>query len=50
MDGLIVIRNVTLSNHIAKTQQPEGVVVSYYRAIRGRSRNITITPEEEREL
>jgi hypothetical protein len=26
MDGLIVIRSVMLSNHIAKTQLPEGVV------------------------
>jgi len=35
MDGLIVSRSVTLSNHIAVTQLPEGVVASYYRALMG---------------
>jgi hypothetical protein len=35
MDGLILIRSVTLSNHIARTQQPEGVVASYHRALWG---------------
>jgi hypothetical protein len=39
-----------LSNHIAKTQLPEGVVVSYYRASAGRGRDNTITPKEERGL
>jgi hypothetical protein len=47
MDGLIVIRSVTLSNHIAKTQLPEGVVVSYHRALGGRGRDNTIIPEVE---
>jgi len=35
MDGLILIRSVTLSNHIARTQLPEGVVASYHRALKG---------------
>jgi hypothetical protein len=47
MDGLIVIRSVTLSNHIAKTQLPEGVVVSYYRALGEGRRDNTVTPEGE---
>jgi hypothetical protein len=50
MDGLIVIRSVTLSNHIAETQVPEGVVVSYHRALGGRGRTNTITLEVERGL
>jgi hypothetical protein len=44
MDGLIVIRSVTLSNHIAKTPYPEGVVVSDLWALRGRGRDNTIRP------
>jgi hypothetical protein len=47
MDGLIVIRSLTLSNHIAKTQLPEGVGASYHRALRGRGGDNAITPEEE---
>jgi hypothetical protein len=35
MDGLIVIRSVTLSNHIARARRCEGVVASYSRALRG---------------
>jgi hypothetical protein len=35
MDGLIVIRSVTLSNYIAKTRRPEGVMISYCQALRG---------------
>jgi len=35
MDGLIHIRSITLSNHIARTQLPEGVVASYHRALKG---------------
>jgi hypothetical protein len=50
MDGLIVIRSVTLSNHIATAQLPEPVVVSYHRAPEGRGRDNTITPKEERGL
>jgi len=34
MDGLILIRSVLLSNHVARTQLPEGVVASYHRALR----------------
>jgi len=48
MDGLIVIRSVTLSNHIAETQLPEGVVVSYYRA-QGRVAEITLLHRGNRE-
>jgi hypothetical protein len=36
MDGLIVIRSVTLSNHIAWTQLPEGVET---RAIKSQRRS-----------
>jgi hypothetical protein len=50
MDGLIVNRGVTVSNHIAKTRIPEGVVVSYPRALGGCDRDNTITPEIERGL
>jgi hypothetical protein len=39
MDGLIVIRSITLLNHIAETQLPEGVVVSYQRGQRWRGRD-----------
>jgi len=35
MDGLIIIRSLTLSNHIAETRLPEGVVASYHQAQRG---------------
>jgi hypothetical protein len=44
MDGLIVISSVMLSNDIAETQLPEGLVVSYRRALEGRGRNNSITP------
>jgi hypothetical protein len=47
MDGLIVIRSVTLSNHIMTTRFPEGVVVGCYRALRGRGRDNAITPKDE---
>jgi hypothetical protein len=47
MDCLIVIRSITLSNHIAKTQLPEGVVASYHQELRGRGRDNAITREEE---
>jgi hypothetical protein len=50
MDGLIVIRSVMISNHIARTQLPEGVVESYHQALRGCGRDNTITPEVERGL
>jgi len=48
MDGLIVIRSVTLSNHIAETQLPEGVVVSYYQA-QGSVAEITLSHQGKRE-
>jgi len=35
MDGLILIRSITLSNHIAGTQFPEGVVARYHWTLRG---------------
>jgi len=35
MDGLIVIWSPTLSNRIAGTQQPEGVMASYHQAQKG---------------
>jgi hypothetical protein len=35
MDGLMLIRSVTLSNHIARTGLPGGVVASYFRALWG---------------
>ena len=35
MDGLILIRSVTLSNHVARTRLPDGVVASYHRALGG---------------
>jgi hypothetical protein len=47
MDALIVIRSVTLSNHIARTQLPEDVVVNYRRALRECGRDNTINPEED---
>jgi hypothetical protein len=47
MDGLIVIWSVMLSNHIAATQLPEGVVASYHRALRGRDGGNAITPKAE---
>jgi hypothetical protein len=50
MDGLIVIRSVTLSNHIARTRLPEGVVAGYHRVLGGRGRDNAITPEEGQEL
>jgi len=50
MDGLIVIRSVTLSNYIAKTRLSEGVVVSYHPGAKGRGRDNTVTPEEEGRL
>jgi hypothetical protein len=50
MDGQIVLRSVTLSNHIAKTQLPEGVVVSYRRTLGGRGRDNIITHEVQHEL
>jgi hypothetical protein len=34
MDGLILIRSSTRSNQVARMQTPEGVVVSYHRALR----------------
>jgi len=37
-----------LSNHIAQTQLPEGVVVSYYRAQRGMA-EITLSHRRKRE-
>jgi hypothetical protein len=36
-----------LSNHIGETQLPEGVVVSYHRALRGHGRDNAITPKED---
>jgi hypothetical protein len=50
MDGLIVIRSVTLSNHIARTLLPEGIVASYHRALGRHGRDNAITPEEVQEL
>jgi len=47
MDGLIVVRSVMLSNHIAETQIPEGVVVSYYRA-QGGVAEITLSHRRKR--
>jgi hypothetical protein len=35
MDGLILIRSVMLSNHVARTRLPEGVMASYHWALRG---------------
>jgi len=35
MDGLIHIRSVTLSNHIARMRLTEGIVASYHRALKG---------------
>jgi hypothetical protein len=35
MDGLILIRSVTLPNHIARTQLHKGVMASYDWALRG---------------
>jgi hypothetical protein len=48
MDGLIVIWSIMLSNHIAATQLPEGVVASYHRALTGRGRGNAITPKAEK--
>jgi len=42
MDGLIVIRSITLSNHIAEAPQPVGVLVSYHRALGERGRDNSI--------
>jgi hypothetical protein len=50
MDGLIVIRSITLSNHIAKTQLPEGVVAGYHRALGGRGQDNAITSKKEERL
>jgi hypothetical protein len=50
MDGLIFNGSVMLSNHIAKTQLPEGILASYHRALGGRGRDNAITPEVERRL
>jgi len=47
MDGLIVMRSVTLSNHIETTQFPEGDVAGCYRARWGRGQDDSITPKEE---
>jgi len=47
MDGLIVIRSVTLSNHIASTQSLEGVVASYRWVLRGHGRDNAIISGEE---
>jgi hypothetical protein len=35
MDGLILIRSIMLSNHVARKQLPEGVMASDHRALRG---------------
>jgi hypothetical protein len=35
MDGLILIRSVMLSNHIARTRLPEGVMASCHWVLRG---------------
>jgi hypothetical protein len=48
MDGLIVIRSVTLSNNIARTPFPEGVVASNHQASGGHGRDNAITREEEK--
>jgi hypothetical protein len=48
MDHLIVIRSVTLSNHIARTRNPQGVMASYHRVSGGCGRDNAITPEEEK--
>ena len=45
-DGWILIRTVTLSNHIGGTRYPEGIVASYHPALRGRGGDNAITPEE----
>jgi hypothetical protein len=50
MDGLIVIRSVTLSNDIAKTHSLEVVAASYYWALRECHRDSTITPKEDQRL
>jgi hypothetical protein len=47
MNALIVIRSVTRSNHIPEAQLPVGVVVSSHRALGGRGRDNTVTPQEE---
>jgi hypothetical protein len=41
------IRSVMLSNHIAGTRLPQGVVASGYQALRGHGRDNAITPEKE---
>jgi hypothetical protein len=43
MDGLMFIRSVTLSNQIAETQLPEGVVVSYLSGARVGRAEITLS-------
>jgi len=35
MDGLILIRSIILSNHIARMRLPGGVMATYHRALRG---------------
>jgi hypothetical protein len=35
MDGLILVRSVMLSNHVARTRLPEGIMASFHRALRG---------------
>jgi hypothetical protein len=36
MDGLMLVRNVMLSNHIAEMRLPKGIVASYRWALEGR--------------
>jgi hypothetical protein len=43
MDGLIIIRSTVLSYHIARTRILEGVVASYFWALRGHGRDNAIT-------
>jgi hypothetical protein len=50
MNGLIVIRSVMLSNHVAGTRLAEGVVARCHRALRECGRDSAITPEEEQRL
>jgi len=50
IDGLIVIRSVTLSDHIAEMGLPEGVVAGYFRVLREHGRDNAISPEEEQRL
>jgi len=48
MDGLIVIRSITLSNHIKTTRLLERVVAGCYQMLWGCGRDNAITPKEER--